>query len=157
MRLLLASFLLATASLAGAQAAAPVTATTPWARATVQGQRASAAYVTLTASEPLVLVGVSSPAAGASEIHEMKLEGDVMRMRAIESLALAPGKPVELKPGGLHLMLQGLKAPLAANTSIPVTLTFRTAKGEARQLALQVPVTATPPKESGAASAHQHR
>jgi hypothetical protein len=84
----------------------------------------------------------------------MKLEGDVMRMRALDSLALPAGKPVEFKPGGYHLMLQQLKAPLQPGTSIPVTLTFRTAKGETRQLAMQVPVTATPPKEVGAAAAH---
>jgi copper(I)-binding protein len=156
MRILLASILLAAGSLAAAQSAAPVTAASPWARPTVQGQRAGGAFVTLTASEPLTLVGVSSPVAATGEIHEMKLEGDVMRMRAIDALPLAPGKAVELKPGGYHLMLQDLKAPLAANTSIPLTLTFRTAKGETRQLALQVPVTATPPKELGAASAHPH-
>jgi periplasmic copper chaperone A len=157
MRILLASFLLAFASLVTAQQSAPVTATAPWARPTVQGQRTSGAFVTLTASEPLTLVGVSSPIAGVAEIHEMKLEGDVMRMRSIDALPLAPGKPFELKPGGHHVMLQELKAPLAPNTSIPLTLSFRTAKGESRQLVVQVPVTATPPKELGAVSAHpQH-
>jgi copper(I)-binding protein len=85
-------------------------------------------------------------------MHEMKLEGDVMRMRALERLDLPAGKPVALKPGGYHLMLQGLKAPLQPGTSIPVTLTFRTARNEQRELALQVPVSATPPKEAGGGS-----
>src|SRR4051812_18207418 len=123
MRFLLASFLLFGASLAAAQPA-PVTATAAWARPTVQGQRASGAYATLTATEPVTLVGVSSPVAAVAQIHEMKLEGDVMRMRAVDAVAIAPGKPLELKPGGQHVMLQELKAPLAPNTSIPVTLTF---------------------------------
>lgn len=157
MRLLLATSLLALTALAGAQQAAPVTASAAWARPTVQGQRSGGAFVTLTATEPLTLVGVSSPVATVAELHEMKLEGDVMRMRAVDSLAIAPGKPLELKPGGNHVMLQELKAPLAPNTSIPLTLTFKTAKGEQRQLALQVPVTATAPAGSAAAGAHQHR
>jgi hypothetical protein len=145
---------LSCAAFAWAQSAAPVTAVGAWARPSVQGQTSSGVYVTLTASEPLTLVGVATPVAGVADVHEMKLEGDVMRMRALDSLALPAGKPVEFKPGGYHLMLQQLKAPLQPGTSIPVTLTFRTAKGETRQLAMQVPVTATPPKEVGAAAAH---
>ena len=145
---------LSCAALAWAQPAAPVAAAGAWARPTVQGQTSSGVYVTLTASEPLTLVSASSPVAAVAELHEMKLEGDVMRMRALDTLALPAGKPVELKPGGYHLMLQQLKAPLKPDTSIPVTFTFRTAGGEARQLALQVPVSATPPKEVGAAAAH---
>src|SRR5207237_1030925 len=97
--------------------------------------------------------------AGSADMHEMKLDGDVMRMRALERLELPAGKPVELKPGGMHLMLQDLKAPLQPGTSIPLTLTFRNARNEQRQLTLQVPVSATPPKELGAASAqgaHKH-
>jgi copper(I)-binding protein len=157
MRILLSAVLLGAASIAAAQQAAPVTATAPCARPTVQGQMASGAFVTLTASEPVTLVGVSTPVATVAELHEMKLEGDVMRMRAIDSIALAPGKPLELKPGGHHVMLQQLKAPLAPNTSIPLTLTFKTAKGDTRQLALQVPLMATPTLAAAAAGAHHLR
>lgn len=139
-------------------AADPVQAHVPWARATVQGQRTSGAYVTLVAGEPLTLVGATSPVAGSVELHEMKMEGDVMRMRPIDGLALPARQPVQLKPGGRHLMLLDLKTPLAPNTTIPVTLTFRTARGEQRQLALQVPVMSAPPKEAAAgASAGGHR
>ncbi|HYD77376.1 copper chaperone PCu(A)C [Ramlibacter sp.] len=150
---------LALASIAGAwaQAAAPVTVLAPWARASVPGQRASGAFMTLVAQEPLTLVRVSTPAAGVAEVHEMKMEGDVMRMRAVDGLELKPDQPVQLKPGGYHLMLMELKAPLVANTQLPLTLTFRTAAGETRELALQVPVSATPPREAGAAAAHGHR
>jgi copper(I)-binding protein len=156
-KILLPSLLLAAAGAAFAQSAAQVTATSPWARPTVQGQRSAGVYVTLTAAEPLTLVAISTPVAGSGEMHEMKLEGDVMRMRALERLDLPAGKPVALKPGGYHLMLQGLKAPLQPGTSIPVTLTFRTARGEQRELALQVPVSATPPKEADAAGHGNHK
>ena len=150
------SFLIAlTAGLAGlasAQPAAPVAAHGAWARATVQGQRASGVYLTLVAREPLTLVGGSSPVAAAVEVHEMKMEGDVMRMRAIDALPLPANQPVQLQAGGYHLMLQGLKAPLASGSTIPLTLAIRTARGEPRQLALQVPVSATVPKDAAAAA-----
>ena len=142
------------AGIANAQPA-PVTAEAAWARASVQGQKASGAFMRLTAREPLSLVAVASPIAGVSEVHEMKMEGDVMRMRAITSLALPAGKLVELKPGGHHLMLMDLKVPLAPGTRIPVTLTFRTAKGETRQLEVSVPVLTKAP--DGAAPSHSHK
>ena len=155
----LAAAVLAVGMAASAQQAAPVAAHGAWARASVQGQQATGVFVTLVAREPLTLVGASSPVAGVTELHEMKLEGDVMRMRAIDALPLAAGKPVQLRPGGDHLMLQQLKAPLRPDSTIPVTLTFRTAAGEQRQLALQVPVSATPPKDAAApssAAGHKH-
>ncbi len=151
-RFIAAPLLALAAGAACAQAAAPVTATASWARATVQGQRSTGAFMTLVAREPLTLVGVASPA-GTAELHEMRMDGDVMRMRAIDRLELPAGQPVQLKPGGHHLMVMDLKAPLQPGASMPVTLTFRTAAGEQRQLALQVPVSATPPKEAGAATA----
>ncbi|TFZ02059.1 copper chaperone PCu(A)C [Ramlibacter humi] len=157
MKTLLAGAMLLAAAGAFAQASAPVTVTAPWARATVQGQRASGAFMTLVPAEALTLVGVSTPVAGVAEVHEMKMEGDVMRMRAVQSVPLPANQPFQLKPGGYHLMLQELKAPLAPNTSIPVTLSFRTAKGEARQLTVQVPVSTLPPKEAGVVGAEPHK
>lgn len=151
----LTTLLLAAATAASAQTA-PVTVAGAWARPSVQGQLGTGAFMTLTASEPLSLVGVASPAAGVAEVHEMKMEGDVMKMRPLKALELPAGKPVELKPGGHHLMLLDLKAPLAVNTTVPVTLTFRNAKGQQSQLALQVPVSSRPP--GGAApAAHGHK
>lgn len=120
--------------------AAHVHAEGAWARASVSGQQATGAFVRLTAKEPLQLVGVETPAAQAGEIHEMKMDGDVMRMRAIESLELPKDQVVELKPGGYHLMFQQLKAPLQEGTEVPVTLVFKDARGEASRLHLQVPV-----------------
>lgn len=137
--------------------AAPVSAEGAWARASVPGQQASGAFVRLTAREPLKLVGVESPVAAIAEVHEMKMEGDVMRMRAVQALDLPAGVPVDLKPGGYHLMLQRLKAPLAKDTEVPITLVFRNARGEVSRLPLQVPVrTSAPGAVPVPAAAPQH-
>jgi len=112
----------------------------PWARATIQGQKATGAFMKITSKEGAKLVGVSSPAAGVTEIHEMKMDKDVMKMAAVPSLDIPAGKSVELKPGGFHVMLMDLKAPLADKSSVPVTLTFENSKGVKSQVELQVPV-----------------
>ena len=134
--------------------AAHVKVENAWARASVPGQQASGAFMRLTAEEPLKLVGVETSAAGVAEVHEMKMEGDVMRMRAIDSLDLPKGVAVDLKPGGYHLMLQQLKAPLVKDSQVPVTLVFQDAKGAISRLSLQLPVRATAPAAAGAG--HQH-
>lgn len=131
--------------------AAHVAAEGAWARASVAGQQATGAFVRLTAKEPLRLVGVRTPAAAVGEIHEMKMEGDVMRMRALDGLDLPAGQTVELKPGGLHLMFQQLKAPLQEGTQVPVTLVFQDAQGAESRLHLQVPVQRMAPKGGEAA------
>ena len=152
-----AALLLAAASTITAAQTTPVSVAGAWARASVPGQRSSGVFMTITSSEPLRLVGVASPVARVAEVHEMKMEGDVMRMRALDALDIPAKQPVQLKPGGYHVMLQELKAPLQPDTSIPVTLTFKTAKGEQRQVALQVPVSAAAPKDvNAAASAGSH-
>ena len=125
--------------------AAHVEAQNAWARASVPGQQGSGAFMRLTAKEPLQLVGVETPVAGAADVHEMKMEGDVMRMRAIEALDLPQGVAVDLKPGGYHVMLQQLKAPLVKDTQVPITLVFKNAKGALSRLHLQVPVRSTAP------------
>ena len=133
--------------------AAHVKVENAWARASVAGQQASGAFMRLIAQEPLKLVGVQTPAAGVAEVHEMKMEGDVMRMRAVESLDLPKGVAVDLKPGGYHLMLQQLKGPLVKDTQVPITLVFKDAKGEQSRLSLQVPVRMSAP---GAAAGNAH-
>ncbi len=122
-----------------------------WARATVQGQKASGAFMKLTAKENSQLVSVSSPVAGVAEVHEMKMDGDVMKMRALPAgLELPAGKAVELKPGGYHVMLMDLKMPLQKDTTIPLTLVFKDAKGVQSTMELKVPVSAAVP--AGAAA-----
>jgi len=114
-----------------------------WARASVQGQKATGAFMVLTSPEGARLVGASTPAANVAEVHEMVMEGDVMKMRAVSGgLELPAGKPVELKPGGYHIMLIDLKAPLVAGGTVPLTLVLRDAKGAEVKQELQVPVRA---------------
>ena len=150
-----AAFLIAAAACAvQAQTPSPLVAAQAWARASVQGQSGTGAFMTLTASEPLTVTRVTSPVAGVAEVHEMKLEGDVMRMRAMPSLPLPAGRAVELKPGGHHLMLMELKMPLQPGTQVPVTLHYTDAKGKPGQLELSVPVAVRAP--AGVAPAHKH-
>lgn len=118
-----------------------VTVTDAWARPTVQGQKATGAFMKITAKDNAKLVGVSSPAAGVAEIHEMKMEKDVMKMAALSNgLDLPAGQAVELKPGGYHVMLMDLKAPLLKDTTVPVRLMFQDAKGVKSSVALNVQV-----------------
>jgi copper(I)-binding protein len=118
-----------------------VTVAEGWVRATVQGQKATGAFMNITAKDQTKLVAVSSPAAGIGEIHEMKMDKDVMKMAALPNgLDLPAGKTVELKPGGYHVMLMDLKAPLAADSTVPVTLTFQDVKGNKTTQELKLPV-----------------
>lgn len=141
---------------AGAALAQAVKVDDAWARASVPGQQATGAFMTLTAPAGARLVGVSSPVAGVAEMHEMAMQGDVMKMRAIPALELPAGKPVQLKPGGYHLMLMDLKAPLAAGSTVPLTLLLRDAQGAELRQPLQVPVRAAAPA-AGAPPAHEHK
>jgi copper(I)-binding protein len=140
---------------AGALQAQTVDVQEAWARATVQGQKASGAFMKLTAKEGTRLVGASSPVAGVVEVHEMKMEGDVMKMRAVTGLDLPAGRTVELKPGGYHVMLMDLKTALPANQAIPVTLLFKNAQGKESRQELQVPVRAMGAAQSGHQGGHQ--
>ena len=148
MKKLLASFLLAASVAAPAQSGAPVKVEGAWARSIVPGQQSSGAYMTLTGSEPLTLLGAETPAAGIVEIHQMKMEGDIMKMRAADTVPLTPGQPLQLAPGGYHFMLMDLKNPFKAGTQIPFTLRLRDAKGKVRTVPLRLPVQAMPPRES---------
>lgn len=155
MRTIAASLVISASAILAHAQTPPVAVQGAWARATVQGQKASGAFMTLTPREATTLVGVASPVAGVAELHEMKMEGDVMRMRAVPALPLAAGKPFPLSPGGHHLMLLDLKAPLQVGTQVPVTLTFRDAKGAASTVVVTVPVLAKAP-DGLAAPAHKH-
>jgi copper(I)-binding protein len=136
--LILAAFATVCAANAFAQ---NVTVSDAWARATVQGQKATGAFMKITAKDNAKLIAVSSPVAGVVEIHEMKMDKDVMRMSALPNgLELPAGKAVELKPGGYHVMLMDLKAPLAKDTTVPVTLTIQDAKGVKSKLELNIQV-----------------
>ena|SRR5579862_5755104 len=122
--------LLAIASIAPAMAQAPtVEVNQAWARATPGGAKTAALYMTLvnkgTAEDRLV--SVSTPVAGNAELHSTTTENGVMHMGAVAALAVKPGSPTVLKPGGYHVMLMDLKSPLVAGQSFAVTLTFEKA------------------------------
>jgi copper(I)-binding protein len=106
-----------------AQAQAQVKVDDPWVRATVAPQKATGAFMQLTSAKPVKVVAASSPVAGMVEIHEMKMEDGVMKMRAVDALPLPAGQPVALKPGSYHVMLMGLKGQIKAGDSVPLTLT----------------------------------
>ena len=148
-------YLLFAIVLTGGVQAQTVEVKNAWARATVQGQKATGAFMQITAPAASTLVSVSTPVAGVAEIHEMKMDGDVMRMRPLpKGLELPAGKAVQLKPGGYHLMLMDLKLPLQKDTTIPITLTLRDSKGVQSTQDLRVPVLSAAP--AGQAE-HQHK
>jgi periplasmic copper chaperone A len=129
-----------------------------WARPTVQGQKSSGAFMRITAQEDTQLVGLSSPVAGVAEVHEMKMDGDIMKMRALPALTLPAGQTVQLKPGGYHVMRMDLKIQLAKNSTVPMTLRFKNAKGTESKLDVTLPVTMVAPgmAPSNAAAAGEH-
>ena len=96
--------------------------TDPWVRATVPQQKATGAFMQITAPKAMRLLEVRSPVAGVAEIHEMSMTDNMMRMRQIKEIALPAGKAVELKPGGYHVMLLDLKGQVKAGDKIALTL-----------------------------------
>ena len=130
-RLLISALLMAVATVAQAQAP-QITVTQPWVRATVAQQKSTGAFVTLSAAADSQLVEVRSSIAEMVEIHEMAMDGDTMKMRAVTAVALPAGRQVQLKPGSFHVMLMGLKRPLLAGQTVPLTLVFESAN-RARQ------------------------
>lgn len=110
-------------------ASAEVTVKDAWIRGTLPGQKVTGAFMQLSSTADSALVAASSPSAKFVEIHEMKNDGGVMKMKAIDRLALPAGKSVALAPGGYHMMLFDLKSPLNVGDTIPLTLTFEDSAG----------------------------
>ena len=133
-----------------------------WIRFAVKGQSGTGAFMTLAAPSGARLVGVATPVAGVAEVHEMKMERDVMRMRALkDGLDLPPRQPVELKPGGYHLMLMDLKKPLVVGETVPLELSFVDRAGRKAVARVDVPVRAAAAAgaaggDAAAASGHRH-
>ena len=105
----------------------PIKVEQAWARATPGGAKTGAVYLTVTntGTTPDTLVGAATPAADKAELHEMKMQNNIMEMRPISTLSLAPGQSVTLGPNGYHIMLVGLKAPLKEGDTLPITLSFQ--------------------------------
>ena len=137
-------------------ALAQTTVKDAWVRSTVAQQMATGAFFSITSAGGGKLLSVSSPAAGVVEIHEMKMDGSTMKMRAVPTLDLPAGKAVELKPGGLHVMMMDLKLPLAAGQSVDLTLVFEGRDGKKETIAVKAPVKAPGSAPAGEMAGHKH-
>lgn len=146
------------ASALSAGAWAQVSVSSPWVRGTVQGQSATGAFMQLKSADGAALVGAESPVAGTVEIHEMRMEGNVMRMRAIPKLDLPAGQAVDLKPGGYHVMLMDLKQPLKKGETVPLKLKFQGKDGKPQELEIKAEVRdlTAASKDAGHGGAMKH-
>lgn len=124
----------------------------PYARATVPGQPTGAGYLKLENAGKNAdrLLSASADVSKTVELHSMSMDGDVMRMREVGSIDLPADRAVELKPGGLHIMFIGLKAPLKVGDTFPLKLRFE----KAGETTVTVNVEAAP---EAAPAAHQHK
>jgi copper(I)-binding protein len=127
--LLMANFI-ATPLRADEVKAGDLVITQAWSRATPGGAKIGGGYLTIEnkGSAPDRLIGGSADIAGKVEVHEMTMNNGVMTMRPLDKgLTIEPGKTVKLAPGGYHLMMFDLKAPLKQGDKLPVTLEFEKA------------------------------
>ncbi len=144
---LIALFCAATAS------ADEVKVSNAWARATAPGQDSASIQLTITSKKAATLVGVMSGSAQSGEIHSMVMEGDVMKMRALESLPLPAKTPVTLGADGNHLMLIGLKNPLKAGRKLPFALSVKFADGSTTLVRVLATIK---PLETSGDEGHEH-
>jgi periplasmic copper chaperone A len=142
---------LAATALLACHAWAQTTATEAWVRATAPQQMATGLYLTLTSTPGGRLVSASSPVAGLVEIHEMRMDGNIMRMRAVDALELPPGQAVALKPGGYHVMLMALKQQLKPGDTVPVTLVVEGANKQRQNVDVKATVRAASAAPGGPA------
>jgi hypothetical protein len=140
----------------GAVAHAQVEVKDPWVRATVPAQKATGAFMELTAKDGAVLVGAASPIAGIVEIHEMAMEGGVMKMRAMPRLELPAGRTVQLKSGGYHVMLMELKRQVKKGDTVPITLKFEGKDGKPASVEVSAPVRELTSTEGASGHSMKH-
>ncbi len=119
---------------------ADVTITEAWVRANAPGQSVGAAYMTLNSPQDSTLVFVETPAAGSVEIHSMRMENNVMKMRMLEELPIKAGKPERLAPGGFHLMLFDLKSSLKVGEKVTFKLCFKNKANEITHQNITLPI-----------------
>lgn len=123
----------------------------PWARATPGTAKNGVMFVTFTdRGQPDRVVGVSTPAAEHAELHETIDDNGIMKMRPVDGIPLEPNAAVTLAPGGKHIMLMGLKAPLKLGDTFPVTFSF------AHAAPVTVTVAVEPPGGGGMPDMHGH-
>ena len=150
----LKALLVVTSLLAGASLQAQTTVSEPWVRGTVAQQKASGAFMKISSVQGARLLAVASPVAGVVEVHEMAMDGGVMKMRALPAgLDIPPGQTVELKPGSFHLMLMDLNQQLKPGESVPLTLVVERRDGRRETLQVQAAVR---PLGAVAPAEHKH-
>ena len=144
--------------LAAFAAQAQVTVKDAWVRATVVQQKATGAFMQLQSSQDAKLISAQSPVAGVVEVHEMTMDGGVMKMRAVPSLALPAGKAVDLKPGGYHVMLMDLKGQVKEGDTVPVTLVVegKDVKRQNIEVKAAARMSAAPAMKHGDGKMHKH-
>lgn len=133
----------------------------PWARPTLPGQPVGGGYLKLDnrgAAADRLLGASADGVAARVEVHEMQMQGETMRMRRVDGIALPAGKRVALEPGGLHLMLLELKAPLAEGATFPLKLKFERAGEVTVEVKVEQPKTGAgaAPAASAASDAGRH-
>jgi copper(I)-binding protein len=131
---LIASITLATGAFA------QVTVSQPWIRATVPQQKSTGAFMQLQSAGDARLVGVRSPVAGIAEIHQMEMDGHMMKMHPVDGIDLPAGKGVSLASGGYHIMLMDLKRQLKDGETVPVTLVVQHKNKKLENVTVDVPV-----------------
>ena len=139
-----------------ATAAGQVQVKDAWVRPALPGQNATGAFMALSTADGARLLGISSPAAGVAEIHEMVMDGNVMRMRPVPVLDLPAGKTVELKPGGYHVMLMDLKRPLAVGEKIRLELRLETRDKRLVTQPVEASVANHSPSVTNVGGEHKH-
>lgn len=153
----IARILIATAALLAANAHAQVTVKDAWVRATVPQQKATGAFMQLTAAKDARLVSASSSLTPLVEVHEMAMQDNVMRMRQVPALDVPAGKAVELKPGGYHVMLLDLKQQVKEGDTVPLTLVFEGKDGKRETVEVKAPVRALNASAQPAAGHGEHK
>lgn len=157
-RVVVSIAVLMTALFSQAQAQAQVTVKDAWVRATVAQQKATGAFMQLQSSQDAKLISAQSPVAGVVEVHEMAMDGGIMKMRAVPSLALPAGKAVDLKPGGYHVMLMDLKGQVKDGDTVPVTLVVEGQDGKRQNIEIKASarMAAAPAMKHGDGHMHKH-
>jgi copper(I)-binding protein len=148
--LLIAAFLLSCSSnMAIAAEDSTINVHQAWARTTAPGQDVGAVYLMIVSKKDTSLVSVKADIAEHAQIHSMTMDNGIMKMRELESLPIPAGKMVNLSPGGIHLMLVGLKKPLKAGEKIALTLEFKDTAGKSSSVNITAPI-------QNEASEHDH-
>ncbi len=146
----LAALLVSLPLLAHAAASSPpagtVEVTHAWIRTPVPGAKVAAAYFDVTSAQAARVVAVATDAATSASLHKMEMDGDVMRMRALDALPLPAGQPVSLAPSGNHVMLEGLTRPLKSGDTVQLVLQVEDAAHHRQAVHVKAAVAPTAPK-----------